>query len=178
ADLIFCATASTEHVIGLDDVKHALAFRQGRPLVIVDLGVPRDVDPAIGSLDGVKLLDIDSVRDYVDLEMSARVAEVAKVNAIIEEEVARYLGDSTSRQVAPLVASLRERLEEIRLSELSKAARRLGTLDDSQRTAVESLTKAIIAKALHEPTIRLKSAAGTPRGERLSDSLRELFDLR
>ncbi len=96
---------------------------------------------------------------------------------IVGEEVEQFLVDSTARQAAPLVASMHGAAERVRLAELDRFAARLGDLDDAQRDALDSLTKAIIAKLLHEPSVRLKGQAGTPQGERNAAAMRDLFDL-
>ena len=105
------------------------------------------------------------------------MGEVRSVEAIVSDEVDRYRTTTASREVAPLVASLHERAEAVRLAELDRFRTRLAGLDDKDRAAVEALTRGIVAKLLHEPTIGLKDAAGTAGGERLSDAVRTLFDL-
>ncbi|MBV9410174.1 MAG: glutamyl-tRNA reductase, partial [Acidimicrobiia bacterium] len=89
----------------------------------------------------------------------------------------RFIDNATAREVAPTITALRERAEALRLAELDRQRGRLDSLDPKQREAVESVTRGVLAKLLHDPTVRLKDAAGTPKGERLSDALRELFDL-
>jgi glutamyl-tRNA reductase len=99
------------------------------------------------------------------------------VRDLVANEVDRYGAVSSAREVAPLVAALRSRAEDVRRAEIARVAGRLAELDERQRDAVEALTLGIVAKLLHEPTVGLKEAAGTPRGERLAESLRHLFDL-
>jgi len=106
-----------------------------------------------------------------------RRREVSAVDRIVADELERYLAVTTAREVAPLVTAVRDRAEEIRLVELDRHRAKLDGLDAREREAVEALTRGILAKLLHEPTVRLKDAAGTPRGERLAESLRTLFDL-
>jgi glutamyl-tRNA reductase len=125
----------------------------------------------------VTLLDMDDLRAFAESGMAARRAEVARVRALITEELARYLDTTAARGVAPLVAALRARAEDVRTNELERYHSRLDGLDPRQREAVEALTKGILGKLLHEPTVQLKEAAGTPRAERLGDALRTLFDL-
>jgi glutamyl-tRNA reductase len=154
-----------------------LARRPGRPLLVMDVAVPRDVDPGVGRLPGVTLLDMDDLRSFAESGMAGRRAEVARVRALIGEELARYADATAARGVAPLVAALRARAEDVRTSELERYRSRLEGLDPRQREAVEALTKGILGKLLHEPTVQLKEAAGTPRAERVGDALRTLFDL-
>ena len=149
----------------------------GRPLLVVDVAVPRDVDAAVADLPGVTLLDLDDLRDWAARGVAERAAEAAKVGHIVAEEVGRYGEEAVARQAAPLVAQLHELADGVRQDELERFARKLATLDERERATVEALTKAIVAKLMHEPTTSLKRDAGTPRGERNADAVRDLFDL-
>lgn len=177
ADVVFTSTRSTSSVLTTDDIAPVLAGRDGRELVIVDIAVPRDVDPAVGELDGVTLLDMDALADFTERGIAERRREIPAVNAIVEAEFLRHAVDASSRQVAPLVRDLHSFGESMRVAELDRFAARLADLDPSERETVESLTRAIVAKLMHTPTVRLKDAAGTLRGERLATNLRDLFDL-
>jgi glutamyl-tRNA reductase len=146
-------------------------------LLIVDVAVPRDVDPAVGELSGVTLLDMDDLRAFVDAGLDERRRAAAEVQLALEDELERFVSVASAREVAPLIATLRGRAEAVRQGELERYAARLAELDTREREAVEALTLGIVAKLLHDPTVELKDAAGTPRGERLADALRDLFDL-
>ncbi len=177
SDVLLTSTASPGSVIGVDDLAVINEARHGNPLLIVDVAVPRDVDPAVGELDGVTLFDMEDIRGFVARGLDARQGEMTGVEAIVGEEADRYRSDTSVRGVAPLVASMWDNAETIRTGELDRFRNRLADLDDAEREAVEALTKGIVAKLLHPPTSELKDSAGTARGERLSDSLRTLFDL-
>jgi glutamyl-tRNA reductase len=177
ADVVLTSTSSLSVLLDASDVAPVLARRPGRPLLVMDVAVPRDVDPGVGRLPGVTLLDMDDLRSFAESGMAGRRAEVARVRALIDEELARYADATAARGVAPLVAALRARAEDVRTSELERYRSRLEGLDPRQREAVEALTKGILGKLLHEPTVQLKEAAGTPRAERLGDAVRTLFDL-
>jgi glutamyl-tRNA reductase len=177
ADLLLTSTGATAALLQVDDLTDIVAARGERPLLIVDIAVPRDVDPAVGSLPGVTLLDMDDLRAFADLGAAARRDEVAGVQSILDEELERYLGSTSAREVAPMIVALRDRAEEVRLAELERYRARLEGLPADQLEAVERLTRGIIGKLLHEPSIALKDAAGSPRGDRLVASLRELFGL-
>ena len=114
---------------------------------------------------------------WAERGMALRQAEVEHVAAIVAEEVDRFAVASTSLQAAPLVGALRERAEEVRLEELRRYARQLARLDDEQRDLVDMITRGLIAKLLHEPSVRLREQAGSPRGERNAAAVSELFDL-
>ena len=176
-DVVLTGTGAPGIVFGADDVGAAVAERDGRRLLIVDIAVPRDVDPSVRDVPGVTLLDMEDLVTFAEAGLSGRQAEVARVREIVDEEVHRFSELSTARTVAPVVAALHERAEEIRLAELDRMAGRLGSLDERQRRAVEALTRGLVAKLLHDPTVKLKEEAGTPRGERLAEALRTLLGL-
>ena len=176
-DVLLTSTGSPEPLLRVDDLVPVLAERAGRPLLIVDVAIPRDVEPAVRQLAGVTVLDLDDLRAFARAGLEDRRREVARVQCIIDEEVSAYLTDTIARQAAPVVAALHSRAEDVRAAELARFRARLDGLDERQRETVEALTRGIVAKLLHEPTVRLKDAAGTPRGERLADTLRSLFDL-
>jgi glutamyl-tRNA reductase len=177
ADVLLASTGSPGVLLQVGDLEPLLPRRGGRPLLIVDIAVPRDVDPAVGRLPGVTLLDMDDLAAFARRAIEDRRKEIPRAEAILETELQRYLDVSAQRHVSPLVAALHERGEEIRAAELIRFERRLAALDDSQRRAVEALTRGIVAKLLHEPTVAVKGGVGTPAGEQLAQSLRRLFGL-
>lgn len=176
-DLLLTGTGASSMILEFGDLHHAISQRDGRQLLVVDVAVPRDVDPAAGDLDGVTLLDMEDLRAFAQVGIDQRKAEVAAVEAIVDEEQRRFSAASLAREVAPLIASLHDQAEGIRSSEIERFNPRLSGLDDQQLEAVEALTRAIVAKLIHQPTLGVKDNVGTPRGERLATSLRELFDL-
>jgi len=176
-DLLLTSTGASSIMLEHGDLARVMAARHGRPLLIVDVAVPRDVDPTAADLPGVTLLDMDDLRTFADAGLAERQGEVAAVRRMLVEEVERFVSVSTAREVAPLVAGMHERGEAVRSAELERYRSRLGELDARQIEALEALTKGIVAKLLHDPTIGLKDAAGTPRGERLAEAMRDLFDL-
>ena len=175
-DVVFSATDADHTVLDHDAVAESLVGREGSILVL-DLAMPRDVDPAIGELAQVELLDMRAVAGTTEGALAERQREAAAVRGIVDAEVARYAGVASAREVAPLIAGVRERAERIRNAELARFATSLDALAPSEREAVEALTKGIVAKLLHEPTVRLKDSAGSSQGDRLATSLAELFDL-
>jgi glutamyl-tRNA reductase len=177
ADLLLTSTGATRVVLSAGDLARALATRSDRPLLIVDLGMPRDVDPAVADLPGVSLLGLADVERFVARHLDQRRKEVEPVRAIVAEEVARWVEITTARQATPTVSALHQRAEEVRLAELARYRNRLADLEPRQREAVEALTRSLLGKLLHDPTVRLKDNAGSPKGERLAGALTELFDL-
>jgi len=177
ADVVLSATTAPGLVFPAEQIERVMARRAERPLLVIDAAVPRDVDPAAGSIEGVTLFDLFSLRELAHSQMEARRGELDRVHEIVEEELERYRTSVLGRSVAPVVAALRGRSEEIRLAELEHVAGRLDRLDPEARELVESLSRRLVAKLVHEPTVQVKSAAGTPRGERLAEALRQLYDL-
>jgi glutamyl-tRNA reductase len=176
-DVMLTSTGATDTVVDRDDVEAVMAHREGRPLLVVDVAVPRDVDPSVTTLDGVTLLDMDDLRSFAEAGIAERRREIAVVQRLVDDEVSRYFEDVAAREVAPLVVALRDRADAIREAELARYTARLADLSPKERAAVEGLTRGIVNKLLHEPTVRLKDAAGTARADRLADALRALFDL-
>ncbi len=176
-DVLLSSTGAAAPLVEVDDIEQVVAARAGRPLLIVDIAVPRDIDPAVGRLPGVTLLDMDDLRAFADVGTSARQGEVASVRALLDDELERYLGATSAREVAPMIVALRDRAEEVRQLEVDRFRTRLAGLDQHQLEAVDALTRGIIGKLLHDPSIALKDAAGSTRGDRLIAALRELFAL-
>jgi len=176
-DLLLTSTGSTVPVVERDDFEPVMAERAGRPLLIVDIAVPRDVDPRVRDLAGVTLLDINDLRTFARAGVERRAGELAAVEAIIDEELVRFRTAASARSAAPVVGALHRWADEIRDSELARFDARLDGLDERQREAVEALAKGLVNKLLHRPTITLKEHAGTPTGDRLSEATRQLYDL-
>ena len=176
-DLVLSSTGAGTTVIDYDTVATAMSVRADRPLLMVDIAIPRDVEPGVETLPNVTRFDLDDLRTWAARGIELRAGEAAKVRVIVSEEVERYLMEATARQAAPLVAQLRERVEAVRQAEVERHAKRLGALTDEQREAVEAITRGLVAKLLHEPSVRLKDDAGTPRGERNAAAVRDLFGL-
>ncbi len=175
SDVVLACTASGESIVTAADI--VAAHRAGAPLLVVDIAVPRSVERAAADLAGVTLLDLDDLRDWADRGLALRAAETDRVRAIVDEQLEHFALESTARQAAPLVAQLHERAEDVRTGELVRFAARLSTLDTAERDAVEALTRTIVAKLLHAPSVRLRHDAGTPQGERNAAAVSDLFDL-
>ena len=176
-DVVVSSTAAPDFVLGRDAVERALGSRRGRPLLLVDIAVPRDVEPAVNELDGCYLYDIDDLEAIVAETLSGRRREAERAEAIVAGEAEKFHEWHASLDVVPAIASLRARAEEIREAELRKADALLGRLDESQRRAVESITAQIVNKLLHLPTVRMKQAAAAADGVLYAEAVRHLFGL-
>jgi glutamyl-tRNA reductase len=139
------------------------------------MAVPRDIDPAVVELPGVVLLNMDDIGRFVAARAAERRAEIPAVELIVAQEVDRFNSSLAARSVAPLVTALHDRAEALRQAEVERFARRASDLSPEQLDAVEALTRRVVAKVLHEPTINLKDAAGTARGDVLAEAFRDLF---
>jgi len=177
ADLLLTSTGSRVPVVERADIEPIMAGRPDRPLLVVDIAMPRDVDPGAGEVAGVTLLDMDDLRRFAAAGVAERRREVTAVEAILEQEIERYLGDTSAREVAPMIVALRQRAEAVRSAELDRFRGRYDDLDPRQLDLVEAVTKGLVAKLLHQPTVVLKDAAGSARGDRLVAALRELFEI-
>jgi glutamyl-tRNA reductase len=178
ADVVFTSVSTVRPIVERSMVEAAVAGRATeRPLLVVDLGVPRNVEPSSSELDGVTLLDMDTLRAAVEGALSGRQGEVAHAREIVGDEVERYRAASRARGAAPVVSALRAQAEEARQAEFDRQRAKRSDLSDDQWDQVDIVTRAMVAKLLHQPTVTLKDAVGTPRGERLIESLRTLFDL-
>lgn len=175
ADVLLTSTEAEEVLITRGMVEEAMAQRPGRPLLAVDIAVPRDVEPTADRVPAVTLLDMDDLKAFVNRNLDERRREVERVRAIVSEEVEHHRAEISARELAPLVTALRERGETIRAAELERVAARLADLDADERDAVEALTRGIVSKLLHEPTVRVKDAASDDNS--LAEALSTLFDL-
>jgi glutamyl-tRNA reductase len=176
-DVVIASTTAPGLVLEADTVAVALRSRRGRRLLLVDLAVPRDLDPEIADLDGCYLYDIDDLEQIVAETLSGRRREADRAEGIVAAEAEKFHEWHASLDVLPAITSLRARAEEIREAELQKAESLLGRLDDSQRSAVEAVTAQIVNKLLHLPTVRMKQAAVAADGVLYAETVRYLFGL-
>jgi glutamyl-tRNA reductase len=172
ADVVLSSTSAAGWILTREQVERTLAARKGRSLFLIDLAVPRDLDPAIHELDGCYLYDIDDLEAVVAETLAGRRREAERAEAIVSEEADRFRAWQASLDVVPAIASLRARAEEIRDAELRRAK-----LNDAERRAAESVTAAVLNKLLHLPTIRMKQAAAAADGVIYADAVRHLFGL-
>lgn len=177
ADIVVSCTSSPSQVIGVDLVERALRARADRPLFLIDIAVPRDVDPRVAELPGIHLYNIDDLEAVCAAGLLSRQAEVGKVEAIIDAEVPRFMRWWDSLDVVPTITALVERAEAIRSAELAKTLARLNRLSDQEREAINSMTAAIVHKMLHQPISRLKVRVDGRDGRHYVPAVRELFQL-
>jgi glutamyl-tRNA reductase len=177
ADIVVSSTGAAGFVLSAGELPPTLRARRGRPLLFLDLAVPRDVDPALAQIDGCFVYDIDDLEAIVSSSLAGRRAGAVDAERIVADEAERFRAWQASLAVVPAIASLRARAEEIRASELARVEARLGRLPENDRDIVDTVTAQIVAKLLHEPTVRMKEAAVTPDGLLYADVVRYLFGL-
>jgi glutamyl-tRNA reductase len=177
ADVVISATDAPGSVITAAAVSAAMAGRAEQPLLFVDMAVPRDVEPAVGDLPGVRLFDVDDLQDGLDDALAARQAAIPQVEAIIAQEVAVFETRLSQLAVEPLIADLRQKAEAIRQRELERTLRHLGDADPQTIEHIRRLSRALVNKLLHEPTTRLKEEAGGRGSAEYVTTVRHLFGL-
>jgi len=173
ADIVISSTAAHDHVIDRAMVQAAMAARPDRPLLLIDIAVPRDIDPAVRDLPSVRLYDIDELQAVAERNLELRRGELAAAEAIIEDDVAKFADWLRSLAVVPTIAALQERADALRLAELERTLSRMD-LPPEDRARVEAMTAALVKKLLHAPINRLKDPAD---GERYTAAARALFAL-
>ena len=175
ADVVVSSTGATGFVVPADLVRRAVAARGGRPLALLDLALPRDVNPAVSDLPGVVLVDLHTLQQV--LESTAAGADVAAVRALVAEEVAAFLAWQRASRVGPTVAALRSKAREVVDSELTRLDARLPHLDERARAEVAGAVHRVVSTLLHTPTVRVKELAEAPAAGSYAEALRELFEL-
>ncbi len=177
-DVIVCSTGATSYVVTRDEVQRAMKGRRGRSLFLIDIAVPRNVDPRAGDLDDVYLYTIDDLERIVAEGSSTRAAATAAAERVLAEELEAFRAEQRARGAAPVITALRQRFKATARAELERSlARPLKHLSDDDRKALEVMLEATVNKLLHAPTVALRKSADTPDGARAEEALRALFDL-
>jgi len=178
SDVVIAATGALGYVVSPEEVRAILPRRVGRPILFIDLSLPRNVDPEVGKLKGVSLYDLDHLGDVVEGNMETRRREAKKAEAIIGSEVERFMEWlEIQEQVVPTILALRKMAEEIREKELSKTLAKLNNLSPEVKQRIEYLSESIVNKLVHYPIVRLKEAVEEGRGEGYLRVIQELFGL-
>jgi glutamyl-tRNA reductase len=174
-DIALCSTAAPHAVVTWERVGDVIASRRGRPLCILDLAVPRDVDPAIAQIENVFLYDVDDLQTVAAQATARRRDEIPAAERIVEEETDVFWAWYGGLGVVPAIKEFRSRMDDLRAAELERALRQLGHLTPEDRARVEQFSQALLNKFLHQPTVALKRAAEEGRGYGLLEALRRLF---
>jgi glutamyl-tRNA reductase len=177
ADVAVTATSSDAPVVRAAAVRAAMATRSDRPLVLVDLAVPADVERDAGDVPGVRLFDVDDLRAGLDDAMGARLREVPRVEAVVEQEVVDFGRRYRELEVEPLLSELRRQAESIRARELERALDDLGEVDPAVAERMEHLSRTLVKRLLHDPTVRARERAGAGDADEVADAVRGLFGI-
>jgi glutamyl-tRNA reductase len=177
-DILIASTGSTEHVLSKDDMHRVISARRNRPVFLIDIAVPRNIDPAVNELDNVFLYDIDDLQEVVNANLRERMKEAEHAERIVAEEVERMMARLRVQEVAPTIVGLQEQLEQIRAAEVDRMRRKYGPLSAEQEEAWESLTRGIINKIAHMPISELRRQAVNPEGAHVVEAIRRVFHLK
>jgi glutamyl-tRNA reductase len=176
-DVLICSTAAPVPVVTLSRIHSSIEARGDRPLCILDIALPRDVEPAVGELDNVFLYDLDDLRAAAAANLERREEDVPAARAIVAEEVQKFWDWVAGLAAVPVVREFRDEMDRLRSTELAAALRRIGPLTAEQSDALEQFSRSLMNKFLHEPSVRLKAAAANGRGLGIVDAARYLFAL-
>jgi glutamyl-tRNA reductase len=177
ADIVVTSTGAPHQIVGREELEFVAASRMGRPLVLLDLAVPRDIDPSVRDCPGIALYDMDDLQEEVARNLSVREAEAEPARAIVREEVARFEGWLASLDVVPTISALRRRGDEIVEQVLRENESAWESLSEADRERLGLMARAVASRLLHEPTLRLKGSASEGVSYRYVNALHELFGL-
>jgi glutamyl-tRNA reductase len=178
ADILVASTGAPHMIIHPHMVMAAMEQRPNRPMILIDIAVPRDIDPEVGNIPNVYLYDIDNLNANLERSLAERTAQIPQVKAILAEEEFKFMDFLKSLNMLPLITDIRQQAEAIRQSELEKTLRRMPDLTESERARIEAMTQAMVKKILQEPTQRLRAEASSPRASEYATVARTLFGLK
>jgi glutamyl-tRNA reductase len=176
-DIVITSSAAPHYIITRDEMKKAIGARRNRPMFLIDIAVPRNIEPSVNKLDNVFLYDIDDLQKVVDSNLEGRMHSAEEAEAIIREEVERMMARLKAREVVPTIVSLQEQLEKLRAGELARMRGKFGALTPEQEEALIALTKGIINKIAHGPISELRRYANEPDGHHFVRAIRKVFRL-
>lgn len=176
-DIVITSTGAPEPILRKEDIQQALHARRSRPLFIIDIAVPRDVEAGVNGLDHVFCYDIDDLQQVVEANRRERLREAQKAEALVEREVAKLFYRLKDLEVVPTIVSLREKLESIRQGEVAKALACLPNASPGTRAAIEAVSSAIVNKILHSPTVKLRESSRNGHGPQWEQLVSEIFGL-
>ncbi len=177
ADIVISSTGAPHFVLEKEEMAQVMRTRRGRPLFLIDIAVPRDIDPQVNDLENVYLYDIDDLQAVVSANFKEREQEAVRARLILQEEINEFQIWFKTQEVVPLIAALRRKAEAIRQAELEITIRRLANLSDKERKHIDNLTRAIVNRILREPVLRIKEFALDDKSDLYVASLCQLFDL-
>ena len=177
-DIVITSSAAPHFILQHKDMVQVIQARRNKPVFLIDIAVPRNVDPAVNDIDNIYLYDIDDLQEVVNTNIRERQKEADRAERIIVDELQKTLESLRVQHVTPTIVSLQEQLEQIRLSELERARRKFGNLTPAQEQAIDLMTRAIVNKIAHGPISELRRRAGDPEGSQVVDAIRRVFQLK
>jgi glutamyl-tRNA reductase len=176
-DIVITSSGAPHYIIVRDDMKRVIDARRNRPMFLIDIAVPRNIEPTVNSLDNVFLYDIDDLQKVVETNLAGRMQSAEDAEAIIREEVERMMARLKAREVVPTIVSLQEQFEQVRLAELARMRGKFGALTPEQEQALDALTKSMMNKIAHGPISELRRQASQPDGHHFVSAIRKVFHL-
>jgi glutamyl-tRNA reductase len=180
-DIVIASSGAPHYILTRDEMHRAIAARKNKPMFLIDIAVPRNIDPAVNDVEGVFLYDVDDLEGVVNANLTERTRQAEQAEVIVKDEVERMMSRLLIEEVTPTIVSLQEQLEEIRAAEVARAVRRMPSMTlDQQRQVeaqIEAMTKSIVNKIAHGPISELRRNAGQPEGMHVIDAIRKVFHL-
>ncbi len=176
-DIVIASSAAQQYILTRDDMQRVISARRNRPMFLIDIAVPRNIDPAVNGIDNVFLYDIDDLQQVVESNLRERRKEAERAEVLVAEEVERMMARLHVADVAPDIVRIQAQLEQIRAAEIEKVRRKFGPFTPRQEEAMEALTRAILNKVAHGPISELRQHAGKPEGAQVVDAIRKAFHL-
>jgi glutamyl-tRNA reductase len=177
ADIVIASSAAPHYILTREDMQRVIAARRNRPMFLIDIAVPRNIEPAVNEIDNIYLYDIDDLEGVVNANLRERMKEAGHAEEVVAEEVDRMMARIRAAEITPTIVGLQEQLEQIRAAELDKVRRRYGPFTGKQEEALEALTRGIVNKIAHGPISELRNHAGRPEGARVIAAFRKAFHL-
>ena len=176
-DIVITSSGAPHYILHKDEMQRVIAARRNKPMFLIDIAVPRNVEPAVNDVDNVYLYDIDDLQEVVNSNLRERMKEADHAEDMVTEEVDRMMARMKVAEVTPTIVGLQEQLEQIRTAEIEKMRRKCGPLTPEMEQAIEAMTRAIINKVAHGPISELRSHAGEPEGAHVVAAIRKAFHL-
>lgn len=177
-DIVIASSGAPHYILRKEDMQRVIAARRNKPMFLIDIAVPRNIDPAVNQVDNVFLYDIDDLQEVVNANLRERDKEAGEAEAIVQQEVERMLARLKVQEIAPAIVGLQAQLEQLRAAEIEKLRRKTGPLPPAVEEAVEAMTRALMNKVAHGPISELRHQAGQPGGAGAIDAIRRAFHLR
>jgi glutamyl-tRNA reductase len=176
-DIVITSSGAPHFILTRDDMQRVISARRNKPMFLIDIAVPRNIDPAVNGIDNVFLYDIDDLQEVVNSNLHERRKEAERAESLVLEEVERMMARLNVAEVAPDIVQIQAQLEQIRLAEMEKVRRKYGPFTEKQEEAMEALTQAIMNKVAHAPISELRNHAGKPDGAHVVAAIRKVFHL-